>query len=334
MARQSALSMRAAAEGFVRAGPAPALEQRLAISQFVPQRMGENLRQRLSPDVAEDDGREELVGVHATAVVDGENALAGRVAAATSKNGLHTASGGVAVACPHPAEQAGAIGVVSAGHDVQSGPAASQSLGCLEEPLEQRPALLWLEVLAGQLEPASGVEQVREIEPIDAPRDRPFEERLHLAGVPARDREPDPHRHAGGLGAGEAGRGTIERSGHAAVGVVEGREAVQAHPDVGDARRGQCAGHALVQEHAAGRQERPETDRARVRGQINEVVAQERLAAAQDQDADAGVRKPLDQPRRVGCREVVRGGLAGGGRVAVRTVQVAVAADVPHDDRR
>ena len=81
--------MRSTADGLVGTRPAPPLQQFLAVAERLEERMREDFGKRVPSDISDDLRGEELVGMHPASMIDGEDALARRVAAATSKDGLH-----------------------------------------------------------------------------------------------------------------------------------------------------------------------------------------------------------------------------------------------------
>ena len=126
----------------------------------------------------------------------------------------------------------GSVRVVATGDHAKSRATPPQPFGCFEQLAEHCPAFGGGQVFSGECESAAGVQEVRQIEPIDAVHDGPFDERFNLSGVQACHRHPNAHPHTGRLGVRHAECRTLEPPLHAAVGVVERRQAVQTDADV------------------------------------------------------------------------------------------------------
>ena len=92
-----------------------------------------------------------------------------------------------------------------------------------------------------------------------------------------------------------------EAAGQTPVGVVESLETVDADADVGDAEAGPLLGDTSVDPHSVGRELGRDTGRAGMADQVEEIVAQQGLAAAEDQDTDAAGGHLVDQPQRFGA---------------------------------
>ncbi len=116
--------------------------------------------------------------------------------------------------------------------------------------------------------------------------------------------------------------------------VVHRFQAVDADADVVVLRGGDLLDVLLVDQRAVGRQCNEEAALARVLGQFENVVAQQRFAAGKDQYADTGFVKIVDDLEGFGGVQLVAKYAVGGGGVAVLAGQVTAPQQVPDHHRR
>ncbi len=106
-------------------------------------------------------------------------------------------------------------------------------------------------------------------------------------------------------------------------------QAIDADADVIEPDRGDARDVAFVDQRAVGRQGDEEALVASVIGQLEDVAAQQRLAAGEDQHAHAGFVQIVDHAERLGGVQLVAEFAVGGGCIAVPAGQVAAPEQVP-----
>ena len=125
----------------------------------------------------------------------------------------------------------------------------------------------------------------------------------------------------------------LERPGQAAEMVVHLADAVEADADVGEAGPGDQRGQPVVDQSAVGGQRGAEALARRVCDQLQQVGPGGRLAAGEENGRDLEIGQVVQHPPALlgGQFAGVVSRLAVG--VAVQTAEVALAGDVPDDDR-
>jgi hypothetical protein len=171
---------------------------------------------------------------------------------------------------------------------------------------------------------------VRDVEAVGAGAAGDVRHGQNLLQIAPRERHAQARPHARLLGATEPAEGGVVPAPKSAVLIVEGRQPVDADPDVGDPDRSQPPGHGGVDQHAVGRELRRDAELTSAGQQIEQIRPQQGLAAAEDHHRHSAVGQLVEEAQGLFAAQVRRGGLRHRGGVAVRTRHVAVHADVPH----
>ncbi len=172
-----------------------------------------------------------------------------------------------------------------------------------------------------------------EAEPLDVLAQDQRKDVRQAVDVAGRHREPDAAAHARvGEVAQTLNRG-VERSGLAALVVVERLGPVDRDASVDEARLLEARGHVAIDLGAVRRQGEPQPALDAVGHEIQEVRAREGLSAGDEHGGHGPVRQVVQKRDRLVRGELVGRGRALGVRVAVAARKVAGAGDVPDHDR-
>ena len=174
---------------------------------------------------------------------------------------------------------------------------------------------------------------MREVELVDA---LVFEQAQHgrqLGRVGLGEREPQPHLDAAVAAAADAAERGAVAALLAAEAVMRGLGTVEADADIVETGRGDAGGHGLVDQRAVGGQPHVELQRLGAGRDLEDVRAQQRLAAGKDQHRYAEGFEVVHSAADLRRGELPREVDVGGDGVAVLAAQVAAAHQVPDHHR-
>ena len=175
------------------------------------------------------------------------------------------------------------VGVIVAGDEFTVLAALETRPGVLEQHGHGVARDVPRRVVAAVLVAASGIDEMRQVELVDALGARELEQGRQVVVIVLRHRKAQARLHAAPPAFLQAGERRDESAVAAAETVVRLADAVKAHADIIVADIGDAPGHVGVDQRAVGRQRRVEAEVDGAPGDVEYVGTQQRLAAGQDQ---------------------------------------------------
>ncbi len=188
-------------------------------------------------------------------------------------------------------------------------------------------------VVAAVLVAAAGIDQVRQIDLVDGLRLGKIEQRRKVLRIVHGHGEAQPDLDGARLELPDGGERRVEGAGLAAEAVVHFADAVEADADIVVADRGDAVGGGLVDQRAVGRQADIKAHRLGAGGDVEDVGAQQRLAAREDQHRHAEGLQVVHDPEHLLGRQLAGEIDIAGDRVAVLAHQVAAPDEIPDHHR-
>ena len=315
------------------AAPADGARPRLQAGHHGMARVGPDGREGAQPHVAERAVPPHGVRVHVAEVVDVRDVDPGAVAAPLGQLRPQVILVQVRDMPAGPVQEIDAVGVVVAGDVVALEPAPRVVPAAREEHVHRVARGAELGVALAVHIAAPGVVEVREIEPGDALLFHQIEERLEVRGVVAGQREAHADLHLQVAQQAQRGQGLRERLFLSPEAVVRLLQPVEADADVAEARVADARGERRVDQRAVGRERDVQAQVLRARGDLEQVRAQQRLAARQDQRRHAEGLEVVHDREHLLRRQLAREIDVGRDRVAVHAGEVAAADQVPDHHR-
>src|SRR3954453_10555615 len=185
--------------------------------------------------------RRELIGMHDPETVDAGDGDAGAVAAVVAHQRKRFI-GTLRIAVEQPVIDEGRVGVIVDRHHLYFAAGGVPRLDLIEQLVHQYAFLRRLEIDAGEIRAAAGVDEVVEAQAADALVLADAENAVDFVEVVLRDGEADADADAGIAAVADAADGVAERAGAGAPAggallVAVDADADVGHADVGDAPR-------------------------------------------------------------------------------------------------
>ncbi len=273
----------------------------------------------------------ELAGVDVAGGVDVGELAAGGAAAVHGKQLPHFggALGGV---LGDAVSQVDSVSVIIGGENLHRYALRVERFSLIRQPRHHGPPLRRRKVAGRQGVAPAGIDEVIEAEPRDAVVYALLQNLRQVGEVVLGDREAHPGAQARGLGGAEALPGGDAGGGAPAEAVVRFRRTVDGDADVLEAGLAESDRDFGRDQSAIGGKDGAETAGGGVGAEVKEVVAEEGLAAGEEEHGRAEAGEVVDEGFGLGGRRVASVRFARG-VVAVGAVQVAGGGHVPHDQR-
>ena len=295
-------------------------------------RVGPDFGERALADVADDVVLRELVRVYEPEGVDRADGDAGAIAAVLHDQ-LVRGFRAAGVVLEQPEIDEGAVGVVVDRHDLDVASFLVPGVRLANELVHEDALLGIRDVDAGQVRAAAGVDEVIDAEPADVLALDDAEDLVDVADVLGCGGEAQSDADAVLAAVADALEGLLERAHLAAHVVVARLGAVDGDAGVGDADLGHPLGDLLGDEDAVCGEGDADALLRGVFGEVEDVGADEGLAAGHEQSGDLERREVVDHRLRFLGGHLARELLFLGRGVAVDALEIAGLGGVPDHDR-